>query len=523
MVNEGESKKNAQTHNIRAARQIVDTVKTTLGPMGMDKMLVDGGGNVIVTNDGATILRELDVAHPGGKMIVEVAKMQESLCYDGTTSTVVLAGQLLANSEMLFEKGLHPNVICRGYHEASQVATEYLKELKIQFDGAKLLQVEWEEHLKNIARTSITGKTLETSLDAVSQLCVDAVTAAGNVDNVRVLSLPGGSIDDSYLFDGVVLNKDFVGGSDAEFSIQGAHFALLNTGLEIEKNDDNVQVQLDAQSYQSFKDSGKNDLLAHAQSIVSKMDGCGVLFIRDGVAESVSAYLRNNGVEVVQRLPESSMKALSNALGRDIYHRPEDIDAHYPLDIHVQKHNDVNYLFVRRIPDYDSQESTLILRGATTTTLDEVERGFDDALGVVSLVLNCVSHPDGTMKNGGAVYGGGSAYVAMASHLRTRAASIGGRAQMAIEAFADALESISATIAENAGHDPLDTVLAMRHAVLNGNTSMGPDVNNGGITDMAEHGVVEPTELVRQAVLSATEVTNAILRIDDIIGRKGVE
>ena len=201
MVNEGEGKKNAQTHNIRAARQIVDTVKTTLGPMGMDKMLVDGGGNVIVTNDGATILRELDVAHPGGKMIVEVAKMQESLCYDGTTSTVVLAGQLLANSEMLFEKGLHPNVICRGYHEASQVATEYLKELTTEAEPLA------------VARTAITGKTLETSLDTVSQLCVDAVTAAGNADNVRVLSLPGGSIDDSYLYRGVVLNKDIVGGS----------------------------------------------------------------------------------------------------------------------------------------------------------------------------------------------------------------------------------------------------------------------------------------------------------------------
>ena len=502
-MSEGEGKKSAQTHNIRAARQIVDTVKTTLGPMGMDKMLVDGGGNVIVTNDGATILRELDVAHPGGKMIVEVAKMQESLCYDGTTSTVVLAGQLLANSEMLFEKGLHPNVICRGYHEASQVATEYLKELTTKADPLA------------VARTAITGKTLETSLDKVSLLCVHAVKAAGNVDNVRVLSLPGGSIDDSHLFNGVVLNKDIVGGSEEGWSLDDGRFALLNTGLEIEKNDDNVQVQLDAQSYQSFKDSGKNDLLTRAQAIVEKMGmNGGVLFVRDGVAESVSAYLRKNSIEIVQRLPESSMKALQNALGVEIFHQPESIKSSGGLVIRTEKHNDVNYLFVPSLsPEDCAGESTLILRGATTTTLDEVERGFDDALGVVSLVLN----------NGGAVYGGGSAYVAMASHLRTRAASIGGRAQMAIEAFADALESISATIAENAGYDPLDTVLAMRHAVLNGSTSMGPDVNNGGITCMSEQGVVEPAELVRQAVLSATEVTNAILRIDDIIGRRPVE
>ena len=435
---------------------------------------------------------------------------------------MVLAGQLLANSEMLFEKGLHPNVICRGYHEASQVATEYLVNSLCgggKKDGEWVSTLDEDGILNQIARTAITGKTLETSLDTVAQLCVNAVTAAGNVDNVRVLSLPGGSIDDSYLFNGVVLNKDIVGGSEEGWNLNDGNYALLNTGLEIEKNDDNVQVQLDAQTYQSFKDSGKNDLLAHAQNIVTAFnntseEGGGVLFVRDGVAESVSAYLRNNGVEVVQRLPESSMKALSNALGVEIAYHPETIGYSSGLMIRTEKHNDVNYLFVPSLsPEDCAGESTLILRGATTTTLDEVERGFDDALGVVSLVLN----------NSGAVYGGGSAYVAMASHLRTRAASIGGRAQMAIEAFADALESISATIAENAGHDPLDTVLAMRHAVLNGNTNMGPDVDNGGITDMAELGVVEPTELVRQAVLSATEVTNAILRIDDIIGRRPVE
>ena len=295
----------AQIHNIRAAKTVAETVRSTLGPMGMDKMMVDGHGNVIVTNDGATILRELDVSHPGGKMIAEVARTQESLCYDGTTSTVVLSGQLLGNSEMLFEKGLHPNVICRGYHEASQVATEYLVNSLCgggKKDGEWVSTLDEDGILNQIARTAITGKTLETSLDTVAQLCVNAVTAAGNVDNVRVLSLPGGSIDDSYLFNGVVLNKDIVGGSEEGWNLNDGNYALLNTGLEIEKNDDNVQVQLDAQSYQSFKDSGKNDLLTRAQAIVEKMGmSGGVLFVRDGVAESVSAYLRKNGVEVVQR------------------------------------------------------------------------------------------------------------------------------------------------------------------------------------------------------------------------------
>jgi len=212
---------NAQVMNIRAAKAIVETVRTTLGPMGMDKMMVDGAGNVIVTNDGATILRELDVAHPGGKMMIEISKTQETICYDGTTSTVVLAGQLLSNSEMLFEKGLHPNVICRGYREASQMAIDYLnREVSLETGN---------EFLHDIAKTAITGKTVEAATDIVSTLCVDAVMAAGDVDKVRVVSLPGGSIEESYLFNGVIVSKDFVLDYDLD---DETNILLLNTGLE---------------------------------------------------------------------------------------------------------------------------------------------------------------------------------------------------------------------------------------------------------------------------------------------------
>ena len=214
----------AQALNIRAAKAIVETVRSTLGPMGMDKMMVDGGGNVIVTNDGATILRELDVAHPGAKMMAEIAKTQESLCYDGTTTTVVLAGQLLSNSEMLFEKGLHPNVICRGYHEASQMAVDYLVR-EVAINGG-------ENVLHEVAKTAITGKTVEAATDIVSTLCVDAVLAAGDADKVRVISLPGGSIEDSYLFKGAIVSKDFV--LDYEVD-EETNALLLNTGLEEEK------------------------------------------------------------------------------------------------------------------------------------------------------------------------------------------------------------------------------------------------------------------------------------------------
>jgi len=491
------TKSKAQIHNIRAAKTVADTVKSTLGPMGMDKLMVDGGGGVIVTNDGATILRELDVSHPGGKMIVEVAKTQENLCYDGTTSTVILAGQLLGNSEMLFEKGLHPNVICRGYHEASQMAVDYLR-TNISLTSNK------RAVLVSVAKTAITGKALENSLDAVAELCVAAVEKAGDAESVKVVSFPGGSLDDSYLYEGSIVNKDYVLEGDDTYS----NIVLLNTGLENEKSEDNVQVQLDAQSFQSYKSSGKANLISTAKLLVKAMPKGGVIFVRDAVNDHVCAHLKKHNIMVARRVPESTLRSLSKVTGATVYQTAEEVDTATKCTVERQRHNDVWYLFVQGT--VKSDEATLVLRGATTHTLEEVERGFDDALGVVSLVL----------KNGNFVVGGGNAYARMSSHLRQHAAQIGGRAQMAIEAFADALECIPATIAENAGHDPLDTVLAIRHEILQGNREIGPDVHNGGVCNMMELGVYEPTELVRQAVLSASEVTNSILRIDDIIARR---
>lgn len=497
-----ESKKSkAQIHNIRAAKTVSETVKSTLGPMGMDKLMLDGGGNVIVTNDGATILRELDVSHPGGKMIVEVAKTQESLCYDGTTSTVILAGQLLANSEALFERGLHPNVICRGYHEATGMAIKYLNnEISLSVENCR-------NTLIAVAKTAITGKTLENAIDTVAELCVSAVEKAGDAESVKVVSFPGGSLEDSYLYSGSIVNKDYVLDGDDSYG----NILLINTGLENEKSEDNVQVQLDAKSYQTYKASGKTTLISLAKNIVEALPKGGVVFVRDAVNDHVCAYLKKNNIMVVRRVPESSLRALSRITKASVYQTPDEIEASSVASVKREKHNDVWYLFVESKKKHN--EATLVLRGATSHTLEEVERGFDDALGVVSLVL----------KNKNFVIGGGIAYARMAAHLRQHAAQIGGRAQMAIEAFADALEIIPATISENAGHDPLDTILAMRHEILRGNTSFGPNVEEGGVIDLADMGVFEPTELVKQAVLSASEVTNSILRIDDIVARRQVE
>jgi|TARA_R100001463_G_scaffold45773_1_gene94197 chaperonin GroEL (HSP60 family) len=487
----------AQTHNIKAAKTVAETVKSTLGPMGMDKLMMDGGGNVIVTNDGATILRELDVTHPGGKMIVEVAKTQESLCYDGTTSTVILAGQLLANSESLFEKGLHPNVICRGYHEATRMAIKFLNE-EITITSKE------RNDLVAVAKTAITGKTLENAIEDVAELCVAAVEKAGDAESVKVVSFPGDSIQDSYLYDGCIVNKDYVLEGRDEYS----HLVLMNTGLENEKSEDNIQLQMNSESFQSYKASSKTHLIESAKRLVEYMPEGGVVFVRDNVNDFVCSYLKKNHIMVVRRVPESTLRTLSRVADTPICQTPEEVEFCAPVKIKREKHNDVWYLFVNG--ELESNVATLVLRGATSHTLDEVERGFDDALGVVSLVMNSKEY----------VIGGGNSYARMSSHLRQHAAKIGGRAQMAIEAFSDALEIIPATIAENAGHDPLDVVLAMRHEILQGNLTFGPDVENGGVCDMLKAGVIEPASLVKQAVQSASEVTNSVLRIDDIIARR---
>lgn len=505
MVNMSENRKNhsAQRMNIEAVKRIAETVKTTLGPLGMDKMMVDGGGNVIVTNDGATILRELDSAHPAAKMVVEVSKMQESNAYDGTTSTVVLASQLLSNSETLFEKGLHPNVINKGYTAACNMAVEYLNGMKDASQTDILDGLFADNSYEAIAKTAITGKSLEASEDAVAALCVETIEAVGHARDVKTLAAPGGSLVDSYLYRGVALNKDFIGGGDSFdnwSSEDGVSILLLNGGLTEDADKGNMTVQVDAQSYSQVKNAGREKMLDAAKHVVSS--GANVVLMRDGAHDTAVSYLRKQGISIVHRIPQSTMDRLAKELDTPIFSTPDATCITGHGFISKETYNDVDYLFIHAT----NTEATLVLFGATQSTLDEVQRGFDDALGVVSLV-----------KNGDSIqFGGGSTYLAIAMHLREQASTVGGRAQMAIESFADALEIIPATIAENAGFDALDTVLEMRHKRPE---FYGPDVDNGGTKLM--NGVYEPTSLIRSALTGATEVANAILRIDDVIGRRG--
>ena len=497
-MNEQEQNISAVVHNIRAAKRTVGTVKTTLGPMGMDKMMVDAGGNVIVTNDGATILQELDASHPAAKMVVEAANTQESMCYDGTTSTVVLAGELLGNSELLFNKGLHANVICRGYRQASRWTTEHLETLK----------VDAKDHLQNVAKTSITGKALESSIEHVSALCVDAVKkAGGEFERIRVLCQPGGSLDDSSCFSGVVLHKEFI--LPAMPMKPNGKALLINTSLSDSKSDDNVQLSLgSAAEYQQYKrQTGRDNWVEKGQQIANMLPDGGIVFVRDTVNEVVAATLTKQNISLVHRIPESDMTALSKLLNATIAHTTEDLQEAVDCDAECKTIGDMKYVVVKG----KGEVTTLILRGATKQTLDETERGFEDALGVVCLAYTTL----------GVVPGGGSAYLNAALHLRQRAAEAGGREQMAIDAFAEALESIPATIAENAGHDPLDTVLTLRNEHQQGNSDAGPDIENGGSCSMVEANVWEPLSLVKQAVQSASEVTISILRIDDIVVKRG--
>ena len=497
-----EKKQTAQSMNIRAAKAIADTVRSTLGPAGMDKMMVDGGGNVIVTNDGATILQQLDISHPGAKMIVEAANTQESMCYDGTTTTTILAGSLLANTEGLFNKGLHPNVVCRGYRQAAHWAVEAITKSAHQ-------RVR-DEELLSVAKTAITGKALESSMDHVSDLCVKAVKQAdGDIKRINVVCQPGDSLEDSYCFNGVVLNTTFMMPSMNKTPPKS--IILLNTGLS-SKKDDNVQVNVqnvgDFKNYQQY--TTKDVWEAKVDALSKLLPKGGAVFCRDSVNELAAALLSKKGISVAHRVPPSTLDAMSALLDAPVAHTVEDINGVMePTELEQRTIGDMDYIVVAG----EGNVTTLVLRGATRQTLDETERGFDDAIGVVCLAYNSRL----------IIPGGGSSYIHSALSLRSRAAEIGGRAQRAIEAFADALESIPATIAENAGFDPLDTVLELRSKHSMGFMDFGPDIENGGVCSMVGLSVYEPLALVKQAIQSASEVSISILRIDDIIGKRSEE
>ena len=505
--------RSAQSNNIAAAKAVADSVRSTLGPKGMDKMLVDSMGDVVITNDGATILKEMDIEHPAAKMIIEVAKTQEQHCYDGTTSAVVLSGELLKRSEDLIEQNVHPTVICEGFRLAAEKAISLLERHGISTEGN-------DEVLLEVAKTSLTGKSAGAVKAFMADICVRAVNAVGVIDegerivdlsDIKVEKRQGGSIKDSSLIDGILLDKERVHAGMPR-SINDAKIALVNSAIEVKKTEVDAKIQItDPNQLASFLAEEENYIRGLVEKITAS--GANVLVCQKGIDELGQHYLSKAGVFAIRRAKKSDMEALSKATGGRIVTNMDDLsgeDLGQAARVEERKIGESDMTFITGCPE--AKSVSVLLRGGTEHVVDEIRRAFDDAVGVVSVAW----------EDGAVLTGGGSVLAALSRDLRTYAETIGGREQMAIEAFASALEIIPRTLAENAGLDPVTTIIALRKAHADGDSHAGINVYEGGVVDMQAANVLEPVRVVEQAIQSATETAIMILRIDDVISSKGV-
>ena len=505
--------RSAQSNNIAAAKAVADAVRSTLGPKGMDKMLVDSMGDVVITNDGATILKEMDIDHPAAKMIIEVAKTQEQHCYDGTTSAVVLSGELLKRSEDLIEQNVHPTVICEGFRLAAEKAVELLENHGIATDNDDAV-------LTEVAKTALTGKSAGAVKSFMADICVRSVNAVGVIEgeermvdlsDIKVEKRQGGSIKDSTLTDGILLDKERVHAGMPR-SVTDAHIALVNSAIEVKKTEVDAKIQItDPSQLALFLEEEEN----YIRGLVEKIQAAGatVLVCQKGIDELAQHYMAKAGIFAVRRAKKSDMEALSKATSGRIVTNLDDLSADdlgHAAKVEERKIGESDMTFITGCPE--AKSVSVLLRGGTEHVVDEIRRAFDDAVGVVSVAW----------EDGAVLTGGGSVLAALSRDLRTYAETVGGREQMAIEAFASALEIIPRTLAENAGLDPVTTLIELRKAHADGHSHAGINVYEGGVVDMKAANVVEPMRVVEQAIQSATETAIMILRIDDVISSKGV-
>ncbi len=496
----------AQSMNIMAAKAVAEAVRTTLGPKGMDKMLVDSMGDVVITNDGATILKEMDIEHPAAKMMVEIAKTQDDEVGDGTTTAVVLAGELLKKAEGLLDQDIHPTVIASGYRHASTKAREILSEM------VGKVAPEDEELLKKMAMTAMIGKGAEAVGDKLAELCVKAVKAvvqedgSVDVDDIKVEKKVGGNIGDSELIQGMIIDKERVR-SDMPKKVENAKITLIDSALEIEKTEVDAKIEITSpEQMQAFLAEEERMLKSMVDAI--KGSGANVVFCQKGIDDLAQHYLAKAGIFATRRVKESDMKKLAKATGAKIVSNVQEIgkdDLGYAGLVEERTIGDDEMTFVEKCKN--PKAVSIILRGGTEHVVDEVERAIHDALCVVGVAVE-----DGTF-----VVGGGAAEMELASKLRKYAATVGGREQLAIEAFTDALEVISKTLAESAGLDQIDTLVELRAEHEKGNKYAGLNVHTGKVADMQKIGVIEPARIKTQAIGSAAEAAIMILRIDDVI------
>ena len=499
------SGKDAQSMNITAGKAVAESVRTTLGPKGMDKMLVGDTGSVVVTNDGVTILDEMDIEHPAANMIVEVAQTQEDEVGDGTTTAVVISGELLAKAEDLLDQDIHATILAQGYRQAAEKAKEILEDMAIEVDEDDT------DILEQIAATAMTGKGAENAKDTLASLVVDAVRAVADdegidTDNIKVEKVVGGSIDESELVEGVIVDKERVH-DNMPYAVEDADVALLDTAIEVPETELDTEVNVtDPDQLQQFLDQEEKQL----QEMVDNLQeaGADVVFCQKGIDDMAQHYLAQEGILAVRRGKKSDINALARSTGARVISNIDDAteeDLGFAGSVAEKDIGGDQRIFVEDVED--AKAVTMILRGGTDHVVDEVERAIEDSLGVVSV----------TLEDGQVLPGGGAPETQLALGLRDYADSVGGREQLAVEAFADAIDVIPRTLAENAGLDPIDSLVELRSQHDGGSTTSGLDAYTGEVVDMEDDGVVEPLRVKTQAVESATEAAVMILRIDDVI------
>jgi thermosome len=516
ILKEGTSRsrgKEAQRNNIMAARVIGEVLKTTLGPRGMDKMLIDGLGDITITNDGAAILDEMDVEHPAAKMMVEIAKTQDDMVGDGTTTTVVLASELLKKAEELLDQNIHPTILVSGYRKAAQKAIEIINKVAVPVD------INDRKTLLKVALTSMGSKAVGAAREHLAQISIDAVTQIAeqrgdrkiaDIDNIQLVKKTGKSLLETQLISGIIIDKEVVH-SGMPKKKENAKIALLDSALEIEKTEMSAEIRIkDPTQMQAFLDQETNMMKAMVDKIkAAKAD---VVFCQKGVDDMVQHFLAKAGIIAVRRVKESDMEKLSRATGGRIVSDLDDLKA---TDlgsaglVEERKIGDDKMIFVEKCKDPHSV--AILIRAGLERMVDEAERAMIDSLSVVSDVI----------ENSRIVAGGGAVEVEVAKELRKYATSVGGREQLAVEAFADAVEVIPKTLAENAGLEAIDIIVELRsaHEKPKGKY-MGVNVFNGKVQDSLENGVIEPAVVKEQAIKSAAESAAMILRIDDVITAK---
>jgi thermosome len=499
----------AQRQNIAAAKAVADAVRTTLGPKGMDKMLVDSIGDIVITNDGVTILEEMEIEHPAAKMMVEIAKTQNEEVGDGTTTAVIIAGELLKKAQDLFDQNIHPTVITHGFKLAREESLKILDQL------GKSVSLSDVETLKKIAITAMSGKAVERASPPIASIVVDAVrSVAQNVDgkieidndNIKREKKHGGSSEETELIRGIVIDKEVVHPGMPKM-INNAKIALLDVALEVKETETDAEIRITSpDQMQAFIDQEQKML----KNMVEKVAGSGanVLICQKGIDDLAQHYLSKKGILACRRVKKSDMEALSKATGGRIVSNLDDLspdDLGFAKTVEEKKIGGEAMTFVYGCKD--PKAVTILVRGSTEHIVDEVDRSVEDAIGAVSSAVEV----------GKVVPGAGAPEEEVAKRLRKFAEKFSGREQLAILGFADALEIIPRSLAENGGLDPIDILVELRASHEQGKENFGVDIFNGRISDALTAGIIEPLKVKTQAIKSASEAAEMILRIDDVI------